>query len=137
MRLAAILAVLAHCVARTAAVNATHVVVGQTVALTGALASTGYRSGVGLRAAFQEANDAGGVESRCTSSPKPSLRSNIVKKWIITARRHTRVSVSYGVCAFLTHLAEMCGSYMPWAGEYHEQQNLKPHAQRLPAPSTT
>eukprot|EP00667_Euglena_gracilis_P000635 EG_transcript_635 len=67
MRLAAILAVLAHCVARTAAVNASHVVVGQTVALTGALASTGYRSGVGLRAAFQEANDAGGVESRNVS----------------------------------------------------------------------
>eukprot|EP00667_Euglena_gracilis_P000996 EG_transcript_997 len=52
------------CVRWAAAVNATHIVIGQTIALTGPTASAGNRSGFGLRAAFQEANDAGGVNSR-------------------------------------------------------------------------
>eukprot|EP00667_Euglena_gracilis_P003417 EG_transcript_3427 len=47
-----------------AAVNATHIVIGQTIALSGTSASSGNRSGYGLRAAFQEVNDAGGIMSR-------------------------------------------------------------------------
>lgn len=54
------------CVRWAAAVNATHIVIGQTIALTGPTASAGNRSGFGLRAAFQEANDAGGVKARPT-----------------------------------------------------------------------
>eukprot|EP00667_Euglena_gracilis_P003285 EG_transcript_3293 len=45
-------------------VNATHIVVGQTAPLSGLQADAGARVVAGMRAAFEEANAAGGVQSR-------------------------------------------------------------------------
>eukprot|EP00667_Euglena_gracilis_P003085 EG_transcript_3091 len=58
---------LCHAIASaTAAISTANIIVGQTIALTGPMAGFSNRSSAGIRAAFQEANDAGVLQRNVT-----------------------------------------------------------------------
>eukprot|EP00667_Euglena_gracilis_P002849 EG_transcript_2857 len=122
MRLGA--ACLALCLAAGAASNATHVVVGQTVDLSGPFAEFGQSSRAGLSAALCEANAAGGVLGRALAlvtlddgNDPATAQYNF--RQLTAGYNASLLAASYGVDTF--------GALLPWVTQANFPY-IGPHA---------
>eukprot|EP00667_Euglena_gracilis_P015980 EG_transcript_16651 len=121
MRLGA--ACLALCLAVGAATNATHVVVGQTVDLSGPFAEFGRSSRAGLQAAFCEANAAGGTLGRILAlvtlddgNDPTTAQSNFLQ--LTTGYNASVLAATYGADTFDALLPWVTRAGVPYIGPH-------------------
>eukprot|EP00667_Euglena_gracilis_P000192 EG_transcript_192 len=105
----------------TAGVNATHIVIGQTVALSGLQTAVGLRLSAGLRTAFAEANTVGGVQSRTLTLQTLDdgyLAANATANFATLQNQTLLLTGTYGSAINAALLPLLVQANMPNVGPY-------------------